>query len=67
MANGNSLFLPAAGCRNGSSLSNAGIRSYYWSSTCYGSVGAWILLFDSDHCYFNYYHSIPPKFILLKI
>ena len=31
--NGNSIFLPAAGCRYGSSLNYAG---YYWSSTPYG-------------------------------
>ena len=32
-SNGNSLFLPAAGGRWGSSLFSAGIDSYYWSST----------------------------------
>ena len=31
--NGNSIFLPAAGSRYGSSLSNAGGYGYYWSST----------------------------------
>ena len=29
--NGNSIFLPAAGCRVGSSLDDAGKRGYYWS------------------------------------
>ena len=32
-SNGNSLFLPAAGYRNGSNLSNAGSYGYYWSSS----------------------------------
>ena len=31
--NGNSLFLPAAGCRSDSSLGNAGITGDYWSSS----------------------------------
>ena len=31
--NGNSIFLPAAGFRNGSSLSAVGIAGHYWSST----------------------------------
>ena len=31
--NGNSLFLPAAGCRSDSSLGNAGIAGDYWSSS----------------------------------
>lgn len=34
-ANGNSIFLPAAGCRNGGSLNGAGSYGYYWS----GSLG----------------------------
>ena len=31
--NGNSIFLPAAGYRGGSSLSNVGSNGYYWSSS----------------------------------
>ena len=31
--NGNSIFLPAAGCRDGSSLYEAGSYGCYWSST----------------------------------
>ena len=30
--NGNSIFLPAAGQRDGTSLTNAGSSGYYWSS-----------------------------------
>ena len=33
--NGNSIFLPAAGCRDGSSLSSAGGIGDYWSSSLY--------------------------------
>ena len=32
-SNGNTLFLPAAGYRNGSNLSGAGNYGYYWSSS----------------------------------
>ncbi|MDE6012465.1 MAG: hypothetical protein K2G91_07005 [Prevotella sp.] len=35
--NGNSIFLPAAGWRSGSSLHGAGDRGYCWSSTPYES------------------------------
>ncbi len=34
-ANGNSIFLPAAGYRDGSELSGAGSYGYYWSSSLY--------------------------------
>ena len=48
--NGNSIFLPAAGYRDGSSLSRAGSLGYYWSST--PSVGndsfAYYLYFGSS-------------------
>ena len=37
--NGNSIFLPAAGYRNGSSLYRAGENGYYWSSTPGGIDG----------------------------
>ena len=49
--NGNSIFLPAAGCRNGSSLGRAGSGGYYWSSTPYGSVdvNAFGLHFDGGY------------------
>ena len=40
--NGNSIFLPAAGCRNDSSLYDAGSYGYYWSSSSYG---------DDEACY----------------
>ena len=47
--NGNSIFLPAAGCRYGTSTDDAGERGYYWSSTPYesNSQGAYLLYFGS--------------------
>ena len=48
--NGNSIFLPAAGYRSGSSLNNAGGYGYYWSSSLYtdSPYGAYDLYFNSD-------------------
>ena len=34
--NSNSIFLPAAGCRDGNNLNYVGSGGYYWSSTCGG-------------------------------
>ncbi len=49
--NGNSIFLPAAGYRDGSSLGYAGSDGFYWSSTP-GSYAnnAYGLSFDSSDC-----------------
>ncbi|MBR6775667.1 MAG: DUF1566 domain-containing protein [Bacteroidales bacterium] len=51
--NGNSIFLPAAGHRVGSSFYNAGEDGFYWSSTPYesGSIYAYFLHFLSDNQY----------------
>ncbi len=48
--NSNSIFLPAAGYRSGTYLSNAVSYGYYWSSSLYtGSpLNAWYVYFDSD-------------------
>ena len=48
--NGNSIFLPAAGYRYGSSLDNAGSVGYYWSSTPHEDYDdrACFLLFNSS-------------------
>ena len=56
-SNGNSLFLPAAGFRDDSSLYSAGSDGYYWSSSLYPNYSnyAWVLDFDSDYCYVHYY------------
>ncbi len=47
--NGNSIFLPAAGWRDGTSAGDAGERGDYWSSTPYESCtyGAYGLYFNS--------------------
>ena len=50
--NGASIFLPAAGCRHGSSLYDAGEASSYWSSTPYykGSTqNSYFLRFSSGY------------------
>ena len=46
--NGNSIFLPAAGWRYGTSLSRKGAGGYYWSATPYEGLtdGAYDLIFD---------------------
>ena len=51
--NGNSIFLPAAGYRSGSSLNEAGSFRYYWSSSLKtGSPnGAYVLYVSSDSVY----------------
>ena len=48
--NGNSIFLPAAGYRDGSSLNGTGSGGLYWSSTPsdYGDYDAYYLGFNSS-------------------
>ena len=55
--NGQSIFLPAAGCRCDSSLTYAGSRGYYWSASLSesGPYLAWSLHFD--YGYYNAYRS----------
>lgn len=56
--NGNSIFLPAAGYRDGSSLTDAGSGGYYWSSSLCMDYpdGAWYVNFNSSsvHRYKNF-------------
>ena len=56
--NGNSIFLPAAGYREGSVLYTAGSEGYFWSSSL-GTADsnlARYLRFDSDvHDWYSYY------------
>ena len=52
--NGNSIFLPAAGNRKDSSLSNAGTHGYYRSSSLNTyPAGGLFLCFDSGNVYMN--------------
>ena len=55
--NGNSIFLPAAGNRYGSSLYYAGNDAYYWSSTPYesGDVNTYYLGFISSYHIVNWH------------
>gem|GEM_PF-7083208 len=56
--NGNSLFLPAAGFRDGTDFSNVGSDGDYWSSSLGESnpLSAWYLWFGSSYvCWLNYY------------
>ena len=55
--NSASLFLPAAGTRNGNDLSNAGARGTYWSRTLYNDIprNANYLYFFSDAVRWEYY------------
>lgn len=52
-SNGNSIFLPAAGRRNDTSLGNAGSCGYYWSRTLNADYpdNAYYLFFDSGGMY----------------
>ena len=54
--NGRSIFLPAAGYRDGSSLGNAGEIGLYWSSSLGTSYSyyAYSLYFDSGNHYVGY-------------
>ena len=45
--NGNSIFLPASGCCDGSSVGGLGF-GYYWSASGYSSRRAWLLDFGSE-------------------
>ncbi len=51
-SNGNSLFLPAAGCLANGNLYGAGSRGYYWSSSLLTdySYQAWSLYLNSGDC-----------------
>ena len=49
--NGNSVFFPAAGYYNGSSVYSVGSYGFYLSASWYSSSGAWELAFDSGGQY----------------
>ena len=54
--NGNSIFLPAAGFRDGTSVYNVGSYGYYWSSSLYESNPslAYLLYFYSGNVDWSY-------------
>ena len=58
-ANGNSLFLPAAGYRLEDELNSVGDFGYYWSSSLYTNCpyGAWLFFGSSDDEIFFYYRT----------
>ena len=66
--NGNSIFLPAAGYRDGTDLNTRGSGGYYWSATLdeNGSSRAYSLYFNSggSNWYYNwdrgYGHTVRP-------
>ena len=51
--NGNCIFLPAAGYRDGTEVNYRGSIGYYWSSSLYSSY--------SDHAYFLRFSSGNPR------
>ena len=55
-ANGNSLFLPAAGCRWDGELGHAGGHGFYWSSSLLADYPsyAWRFVFNSGGQYSDY-------------
>ncbi len=56
-SNGNSIFLPAAGCYYNGSLYGAGSGGYYWSSSLYtdNPYDAYYLYFSSGDVRMDYY------------
>lgn len=67
--NGNSIFLPAAGTCDGTSLSYDGVCGYCWSASLYDDghgYGAWYLGFhdriygNRDYCSRAYGHTVRP-------
>ena len=47
--NGNSIFLPAAGYRDGTGVGNVGSGGYYWSSSPYNEFRAYNVSFYSGY------------------
>lgn len=52
--NGNTLFFPAAGFYNGTSLYDRGSRGFFWSSTYVSATSARLLFFSSSKVYPHY-------------
>lgn len=54
--NGNSIFLPVAGAKHGSSHEESSISGYYWTSSLCSEApaSAWMMYFDSATVYTDY-------------
>lgn len=68
-ANGNSIFLPAAGYRYRTSLSNANAYGFYWSASIYATRSdyAYRLYLDSNSAntdYYDRYRGHPVRAVL---
>ena len=62
--NGNSIFLPAAGMYNGTTLQNLGTNGYYWAATLSNATNAYNLLFNSTIAYMlshARYYGVPVR------
>ena len=55
--NGNSIFLPAAGYRGGSSLYDSGSGGYYWSSSLSGDQSYYVFSSYFDSSYYGWDYS----------
>lgn len=55
-ANGNSIFFPAAGYYDGTTLDGRGSGGFYWSSSFYSATNAYYLYFDSTGVNPQYYY-----------
>ena len=53
--NGNSVFFPASGVYDGSTLNSRGSYGFYWSSSYMSETNAYLLLFRSGSVYPAYY------------
>ena len=54
--NGNSIFLPVAGCRLDTSLNGAGSYGFYWSASPYGNYGYYacsLRFYSGDYFWYN--------------
>ena len=49
--NGNSIFFPASGLYDGTTLDNRGSGGFYWSSSIHAATGAYYLSFNSSGVY----------------
>ena len=66
LENAGAVFLPAAGFRNGTSVSNVGSHGYYWSASRYNN-GAYIDMFDDSginpHRFFNCFYGLSVRLV----